>query len=147
VFRKAELKKYDHTTQVVCVPGGLKREDRQIKDDKKFINKTNQGHVFKVMRDYNSNINCLNNKEVESFYPTEQRFGKFYNRHENNFSNGNIIAPQNDSQKYNTFKISNKIDADRPFGVSSRPTPKPIVFRKGRPENIKNVFASQFQIC
>jgi hypothetical protein len=50
---------YDRTTQIVALPGGIKRDKYKIKDDQKFINKTNQGHIYKIMRDYNSNLGCL----------------------------------------------------------------------------------------
>lgn len=44
------------TSQIVSLPGCVKRDKYRIKDDHKFINKTNQGHVFKIERDYKSNI-------------------------------------------------------------------------------------------
>ena len=61
-----KYKNYDHTTQIVALPGGQKRDKYSIKDDQKFKNKKNPGHIVKMMRDYNSTIVCLPNTQVRN---------------------------------------------------------------------------------
>jgi hypothetical protein len=59
-----EFKKYDHTTQITTLPGGAKRDMHSIKDDKKFINKRNQGFFMKMSRDYNSRMSDIIGSQV-----------------------------------------------------------------------------------
>jgi hypothetical protein len=56
-YREHQYKNlYEHTSAVVTLPGGIKRDMYKIKDDKKFINKKNLGHLYKLQRDYGSDI-------------------------------------------------------------------------------------------
>jgi hypothetical protein len=57
--RDVEFKMYDKTTQIVSLPGGLKRDSDQIKDDTKPVVRSNVAFGVKMTKDYNSNIACL----------------------------------------------------------------------------------------
>jgi hypothetical protein len=99
-----------------------------------------------MIRDYNSTIGCLpNSQTVVPAYPTQERFGKYYDRLNKNNQANELVSPYS----YNSFKNSNKIETssklgeERAFGVSSGGRTNPIVFRKGKPEGVTNVFKSQ----
>src|SRR5690606_38697217 len=63
-----EYKKYDHTTQIVSLPGGVKRSGFEINDDNKpIIRNVNQSNSTKLHRDYNSNITCLPGSMINCF--------------------------------------------------------------------------------
>lgn len=102
--------------------------------------------MFKMIRDYNSTIGCLpNSQTVVPSYPTQQRFGKYYDRLNTANQSNELISTYN----YNSFKSSNKIEnnnkisEEKTFGISSGNRKTPIVFRKGKPEGVTNVFKSQ----
>jgi hypothetical protein len=64
-LKSSEYSKYSNTTQIVGLPGGVKRDKLNIKDDHIIHNNKTQGHFIKQIRDYNSNITCLANKQVK----------------------------------------------------------------------------------
>jgi len=168
----AEFKKYDSTTQIVNLPGGFKRCQNDINDDKKpVIVKSNQSFSSKVVRDFNSNISCLpgnmintepsqkqrpvssrryenndifNRQPVNTSY-TNNNYGISYNSNNNNNYN------YNSNNNYNSFKVSNAKNGNNNINRSvfeeSKNEKKLIEYTKTkRPDYIKNPFVSQITI-
>jgi len=69
-IRNVEYKKYDNTTQITNLPGGIKRKDIEITDDKqKLLKKKDlslKSFGYKMDKDYKSNISCLPGTMVNS---------------------------------------------------------------------------------
>jgi hypothetical protein len=145
INRDVEYKKYDTTTQIVALPGGVKRSHCEINDDSKFASgKVNQSYSTKLHRDYKSNISCLPGSMING-YNERQKHVNIKKYQTNDIFNTN----SNTYTNYNTFKVSNRKPESsfRVFGQSQDekkliPNPK-----AHRPENIKNPFISQIQIC
>ncbi len=63
-FREEKLyEKYNNQTQIVALPGGVKRNPSEVYDNN-GIKKSNSSYFSKVMMDYNSAITCLQGPEV-----------------------------------------------------------------------------------
>ena len=99
---------YITTTQITTLPGGVKRNKYEIKDDYYFQKPYNYSRLFKSVYDYNSNINFEENYDpitqgynVNTF-PTKERYygsykrgvkdndifnSKFYNKHKYLYDN------------------------------------------------------------
>ena len=85
-IRDLKTTKYsDHIqkTQITTLPGGVKRGKYDIKDAVNFRQNNTESHLYKMKRDYNSNINFENkridNENVNNF-PAQQRFNGSYQR-------------------------------------------------------------------
>lgn len=143
-LKEGEFKKYDNTTQIVALPGGVKRQEFEIRDDSKPITSKNyQSYSTKLNRDYNSNIACLPGSMVKR--QVEERpnlkIRKFQN---SDIFNTNTNYNSNVNTSYNSFKVSNKRaeNITRIFEQSNdekRLIPNP----KGKPNQIRNPFISQ----
>ena len=77
---------YITTTQITTLPGGIKRNKYEIKDDYYFPKPYNYSRLFKSVYDYNSNINFEQNYDpitqgynINSF-PTKERYYGSYKR-------------------------------------------------------------------
>ena len=83
-----ESNNYDYTTktQITTLPGGVKRNKYEIKDDMYFRKPYNESRLYKMVRDYNCNINydkdydpITQGYNVNTF-PIYQRFYGSYKR-------------------------------------------------------------------
>ena len=73
-----------HKTQITTLPGCVKRGKYDIKDDKKFNMKNTESYLYKMERDFSSNV-CfgpLTKEEEEAVnnFPIEQRYQGSYQR-------------------------------------------------------------------
>lgn len=79
---------YDYTTktQITTLPGGVKRNRYEIKDDFYFRKPYNESRLYKMIHDFNSNINYEQNYDPitqgynVNCFPTYQRFYGSYKR-------------------------------------------------------------------
>ena len=134
-------KLYDNTTQIIHLPGGVKRTNKLINDDNSINPYRNtESYQTKVIRDYNSNISCLPGSKINE--AVEKPLIK--NR---KFLSSDIFNANNDNS-YNSFKVSNKkIENVNKFLGQSNEEKKLIAHPKAhRPNYVKNAFVSQIQI-
>ncbi len=83
-----ESSNYDYTTktQITTLPGGVKRNKYEIKDDMYFRKPYNESRLYKMIHDYNCNINYEQNYDPitqgynVNCFPTKQRFYGSYKR-------------------------------------------------------------------
>lgn len=143
-----EFKKYDNTTQIVSLPGGVKRMEFEIKDDSMNPQIKNY-HTYnkKLTQDYGSKITCIPNKQVVD--DNDNRTKLSSRRYQtSDIFNQNQYQSQNQQQQqvYNSFKTCNKrIDNKR--HIESQDEKKLIPNPKAsRPNNIRNPFSSQITI-
>ncbi len=85
-FKESDNYDYTTKTQITTLPGGVKRNKYEIKDDYIFPKPYNYSRLYKHVYDYNSNINYESNYDpitqgynVNSF-PTKQRYYGSYKR-------------------------------------------------------------------
>ena len=134
--------KYDRTTQITSLPGGIKRQHHDIRDDSKpIIVKNHHAHKMKVNLDYNSNVSCLPGKNVNR---TQE--DKTYNQESRKHLVSDIFNTNHQTTNYNSFNISNKTKDNRNYQQSFNE--KKVVHdgRSKRPEQIRNAFRSQLTI-
>ena len=83
-----ESNNYDYTTktQITTLPGGVKRNKYEIKDDMYFRKPYNESRLFKMVHDYNSNINFEKDYDPitqgynVNCFPIRQRYYGSYKR-------------------------------------------------------------------
>lgn len=141
-MKEGEYKKYDNTTQIVALPGGIKRNEYEIRDDGKPITSKNyQSYSTKLNRDFNSNISCLPGSMVRQQVNVEERPRSSVRK----FQNSDIF---NLNTTYNSFKVSNKRveNISKIFGQSNDEK-KLIPNPKGKQNLQKNTFRSQFSFA
>lgn len=79
ISKPTEYSEHSTTSQIVGLPGCVKRGMYDIKDDKKFYNKQNVGHLYKMQKDYNCDV-VKDAPETEyNVFPAQKRFGPNYN--------------------------------------------------------------------
>ena len=85
-FKESNNYDYNITTQITTLPGGIKRNKYEIKDDYIFPKPFNYSRLYKQVYDFNSNINYEDNYDpitqgynVNSF-PTKQRYYGSYKK-------------------------------------------------------------------
>lgn len=132
---------YDTTTQIVSLPGGVKRNKDDIRDDRINAPQKNiSTYSVKLSRDYKSNISCLPgnlvNKENEKHTIKERKF------------QSSDIFNQNPITNHNSFNVSNRKvqNTNRIFGQSNEEKkliPHPLAHR---PNQVRDVFRSQISI-
>ncbi len=137
-------KKYDHTTQIVSLPGGVKRSNNDIRDDSQTVQARNTpSYCTKLTRDYNSNISCLPGSMMNSMGADRILVKQRKNQTSDIFNSNSGNANGN----FNSFNTSNRrVESNRIFGQSNeekRLIPNP---RAQRPNLIRNVFESQISI-
>jgi len=118
------------------LPGGVKRKENEIKDDEKLgFKKLNYANCSKLIKDFKSSIDCLpgkmineaENKKIRVFSAIKYETNDIFNKKLTN----NLV------KKKNSIRIRNNLE-------SSQIVNKFVENSKSkRPENIKNVFASQ----
>ena len=112
IIKATDNSQYSTTTQIVGLPGGVKRGQFDIKDDKKFYNKQNIGYLYKMQREYNDAFsNEINKEEVEGDkeFPTEQRYGSTFH----NKNRSQILGNEDKINNDNSLKKGKK----RPIGA------------------------------
>ena len=60
-FKKSNNYEMNTTTQITTLPGGVKRNMYEIKDDMYFKKPFNQSRMYKMIHDFNSDINFKEN--------------------------------------------------------------------------------------
>ena len=83
-----ESSNYDYTTktQITTLPGGVKRNKYEIKDDMYFRKPYNESRLYKMVHDFNCNIDYDKNYDPitqgynVNCFPTKQRFFGSYKR-------------------------------------------------------------------
>jgi len=169
VIGEGEFNVYNKTTQIVTLPGGVKRNSSEINDDNRNYEKNQESYNVKLRKDYSSKIACLpstlkNDEPIVFRTKGAQNHSKRENTHNifstyntvtttNNsnytqaytYTSNNVITGHYSSNKENTFNVSNKrCEKDRKiFGTSN--DEKKLVFssKSKRPEHIRNTFESQ----
>ena len=104
-----ESSNYDYTTktQITTLPGGIKRNKFEIKDDMYFRKPYNESRIYKMIHDYNCNINYEQNYDPitqgynVNCFPIHQRFYGSYKRGMNDHDIFNINKKNNNN--YNRF--------------------------------------------
>jgi hypothetical protein len=137
--RDVEFKQYDKTTQIMNLPGGLKRDSEQIKDDTKPIIRSNVAFNAKVSRDYNSNISCLPCK-LENI-PASRPHTATRNYQKSDIFNTQREVPVN---SFNQCNRNKNIRDFKESGNEKRLIPDKLT---PRPMQVKDVFRSQLTIC
>lgn len=108
---KRELKEtpliyYNNTTQIVALPGGVKREASLINDNQSFRNyqlkssQSNKSLSYKITREYRTNVSCLParnyNAQIKDMdMPNERSLSKYKDKYIMENSDYNIISPKN----------------------------------------------------
>ena len=109
-----ESSNYDYTTktQITTLPGGVKRNKYEIKDDMYFRKPYNESRLYKMVRDYNCNINYEKDYDpitqgynVNTF-PIYQRFYGSYKRgmKDHDIFNSKTQKENNDSYNYRFYR-------------------------------------------
>lgn len=94
ISKESQFSNHLTQTQIVNLPGGIKRGVYDIKDDKFFDNKRNIGHIYKLNKDFNADIilkenlkdsynnDVYPNQKVinQNPYPVQQRFRGSYKK-------------------------------------------------------------------
>ena len=57
MLKRADFSDYNNKTQITSLPGGIKRNKYEIKDNVNFRKKNNYSFYYKLMRDYDLNVN------------------------------------------------------------------------------------------
>lgn len=79
ILREAIHSNYSTTTQVYSLPGCVKRDPIEIKDDKIVPNNNSISRMFKMTKEYNADF--IQGKEaepIENTFPSQQRFGSSF---------------------------------------------------------------------
>jgi hypothetical protein len=144
------FKKYDNTTQIVSLPGGVKRHDVDIRDDTRSLHPpriNTQSYSTKILRDYKSNISCLPGSQL-NVANTERPLVRQQKNQSSDIFNINNNNSNTNIQNYNSFKISNKKveNTNRIFGQSHNEKSLVSNPKAHRPNQIRNVFESQISI-
>lgn len=73
-----------HKTQITTLPGCVKRGKYDIKDDKNFNVRNSESYLYKMERDFSSNVHfgplTKEEEEIENHFPIEQRYQGSYQR-------------------------------------------------------------------
>jgi len=141
-IKETPLYIYNKTTQIVHLPGGVKREASLINDNQSFRNhqmkssQSNKSLSFKITREYRSNVMCLparnyNSQVRDLDMPNEKSVNKFKDKHdmENSFYNilSNQMPHNSKSNKIVSIHVDKIIDNDSSVSVV-----------RGRESNNKN---------
>ena len=85
-FKESDNYDYTTKTQITTLPGGIKRNKYEIKDDYKFQKPYNYSRLYKLVYDFNANINyekdynpITQGYNVNSF-PTKERYYGSYRK-------------------------------------------------------------------
>ena len=108
-FKESSNCDYTTKTQITTLPGGIKRNKYDIKDDMYFRKPYNESRIYKMIHDYNCDINYEQNYDPitqgynVNCFPIHQRFYGSYKRGIKDHDIFNI----NNNDKQNNFKYNN----------------------------------------
>ena len=106
ISKPTENSSYSTTSQIVALPGCVKRDKYSIRDDQKFYNKQNIGFLYKMQKDYNCDViegRLRNAEESQNFNFAERRYGGSY-KDKNNSQIFNNAPKENDDSMRKTGK-------------------------------------------
>ena len=72
ISRPTQYSNHSTTSQIVALPGCVKRDYNQIKDDYKRFNINNMGHVFKLQKDFNADLVLKEELPYNGYYYKNQ---------------------------------------------------------------------------
>lgn len=76
VYRETKHSTHSTTSQIYSLPGCIKRDFVEIKDDKKTPNYNTIGRMIKMTREYNADfLQCNESEPIENSFPCKQRYG------------------------------------------------------------------------
>lgn len=113
ISRKANFSSYNTKTQITTLPGGVKRGYFEIKDDVNFNRKKGPGHLYKMIHDYNSNLDYEDAQPIGQGYninsfPTLERYQGSYQRGVVNHDIFNLKAEDcGENKQYGKKKFEN----------------------------------------
>ena len=118
VAKPTLLDKYTKTTQIMNLPGGVKRSTEDINDDEKRIrsmsgNTMRESYQKRVINDHNSNVACLPGCTINTVSSRGRRFNGKKNEEHNIFCIGNNRKDVNNT--YQKKKINNIIVYDSKY--------------------------------
>ena len=131
--------KYGATTQIMNLPGGVKRKENEIKDDENLgFKKFNYANCSKLIKDFKSSIHCLPGKMMNDAEKQKTRVCSAVKYETNDIFNNKL--QNNLVEKKNSVRIRSNLE-------SSKNVKKFVENTKSkRPENIKNMFKSQIDL-
>jgi hypothetical protein len=72
ISRPTQYSNHSTTSQIVALPGCVKRDQNQIKDDYKRYNINNMGHVMKLQKDFNADLVLKEELPYNGYYYKNQ---------------------------------------------------------------------------
>lgn len=121
VLKPTLLDKYTKTTQIMNLPGGIKRNDDDINDDEKRIrsmsgNTIRESYRKRVINDHNSNVACLPGCKINTVRSRGRRYNGKKNEDNNIFCIGNKKDVNTISTTTQKKKINNIVYDSKYFG-------------------------------
>lgn len=100
-IKKATYTDHLHKTQITTLPGGVKMDKYNIKDDMYFNNNNTTAHLYKMIRDFNSDLdykraNPIKPGDCINIFPTYERYLGSYKRFEKNNDIFNLKEKENE---------------------------------------------------
>lgn len=83
MLKRAYFSDYNNKTQITSLPGGVKRNKYEIKDNANFMKKNNYSFYYKLLHDYDLNVNydsptpILQGYNVNKFPVRERYYGSY----------------------------------------------------------------------
>ncbi len=119
-IKQTPLSIYNKTTQIVALPGGVKRDSSLINDNHSYRNyqmkstQLNTSFAYKITREYRTNVSCLPAKNYNTHIkdmdmPNERSLSKYKDKYKMENSEYNIISPRNESLNKSVNLPSSKI--------------------------------------
>ena len=102
-FKKSNNYEMNTTTQITTLPGGVKRNMYEIKDDMYFKKPFNQSRMYKMIHDFNSNINFKENyNPITQGYNVNEfpSYQRYYGSYRKNVQDHDIF----NNNFYNKYK-------------------------------------------
>lgn len=130
--------KYGATTQIMSLPGGIKRVEKEIKDDENNgFRKLNHANCSKLIKDFKSNIDCLPGKMINGAENQKLRCTSALKYTTNDIFNKK--TKNNLVEKKSSIRIRSNLEPSQKVKKFVENT------KSKRPENIKNAFKSQIE--
>jgi len=144
-LKETTLNKYTKTTQIVHLPGGIKRDTDDINDNKVYSikNDLNYSARIRILRENRSKVTCLpgsymyNNQTKDSHVPNEKILNKYKDKYYKENQDYNIISPRIsiNIKKNNVYSEYNKINIE-----------KAKLMQNGNSNNDINMFRNNYKI-
>lgn len=131
--------KYGATTQIMNLPGGVKRKEDEVKDDSNAgFKKLNYANCSKLIKDFKSSIDCLPGKMINGAENQKSRVCSAIKYETNDIFNKKV-SKNSVVQKKSSVRIRSNLEPSQNVKKFVEHT------KSKRPENIKNVFKSQIE--